>query len=59
MPDKTINIPVTGMSCANCALAIERTVKKLPGVKAASVNFATEQASLSFDPDLVQVEKLV
>jgi Cu+-exporting ATPase len=59
MPDKTINIPVTGMSCANCALAIERTVKKLPGVKAASVNFATEQASLSFDPDLVQVEKFV
>ncbi len=59
MPDKTIHIPVTGMSCANCALAIERTVKKLPGVKAASVNFATEQASLSFDPDLVQVEKLV
>ncbi len=59
MPDKTIHIPVTGMSCANCALAIERTVKKLPGVKAASVNFATEQASLSFDPDLVQVEKFV
>ena len=59
MADKTINIPVTGMSCANCALTIERTVKKLPGVKAATVNFATEQASLSFDPDQVQVEKLV
>jgi Cu+-exporting ATPase len=59
MADKTINIPVTGMSCANCALAIERTVKKVPGVKAAAVNFATEQASLSFDPDQVQVEALV
>jgi len=59
MAEKNINIPVTGMSCANCALAIERTVKKLPGVKAATVNFATEEASLSFDPDLVQVEKLV
>ena len=59
MAEKNINIPVTGMSCANCALAIERTVKKLPGVKAATVNFATEQASLSFDPDQVQVEKLV
>ncbi len=56
MADKTITIPLTGMSCANCALAVERTVKKVPGVKAASVNFATEQASLSFDPDLVQVE---
>jgi len=59
MADKTITIPLTGMSCANCALAVERTVKRVPGVKAASVNFATEQASLSFDPDLVQVEKLV
>lgn len=59
MADKTINIPVTGMSCANCALTIERTVKKVPGVKTASVNFATEQASMSFDPDQVQVEKLV
>jgi len=59
MAEKNINIPVTGMSCANCALAIERTVKKLPGVKAATVNFATEEASLFFDPDLVQVEKLV
>jgi len=59
MADKTVNIPVTGMSCANCALTIERTVKKVPGVKAATVNFATEEASLSFDPDQVQVEKLV
>jgi P-type Cu+ transporter len=59
MADKTINIPVTGMSCANCALTVERTVKKVPGVKAAAVNFATEQASLSFDPDQVQVETLV
>jgi Cu+-exporting ATPase len=59
MAEKNINIPVTGMSCANCALAIEKAVKKVTGVKAASVNFATEQASLSFDPDQVQVEKLV
>ena len=59
MTEKTITIPVTGMSCANCALTIERTVRKLAGVKAATVNFATEQVSLSFDPEQVQVEKLV
>jgi Cu+-exporting ATPase len=59
MTDKTINIPVTGMSCANCALTIERTLKKVSGVKAATVNFATEQASLSFDPDQVQLVKLI
>ncbi|MGE5841681.1 MAG: heavy metal translocating P-type ATPase [Deltaproteobacteria bacterium] len=59
MADETITIPVTGMTCANCALTIERTVKKVPGVKAASVNFAAEQASLSFDPDQVRVDTLV
>jgi Cu+-exporting ATPase len=59
MTEKNINIPVTGMHCANCALAIERSVKKVPGVKSASVSYATEEASLSFDPDQVQVKKLV
>jgi Cu+-exporting ATPase len=59
MTEKNVNIPVTGMHCANCALAIERSVKKVPGVNSASVSYATEEASLSFDPDQVQVKKLV
>ena len=59
MTEKSITFPVTGMSCANCAMSIERTVKKVPGVKAARVNFATEQASVSFDPDQVQVQNLI
>jgi Cu+-exporting ATPase len=59
MAEKKVNIPVTGMTCANCAISIERAVKKLTGVKQASVNFASEQASVSFDPDEVQLPKLV
>jgi len=47
------------MTCANCAMNIERAVKKVPGVKEASVNFATEQASIAYDPDSVQIESLV
>jgi Cu+-exporting ATPase len=47
------------MTCANCALNIERTVKKVPGVKEASVNFATEQAAISFDSDEIQVQNVV
>jgi Cu+-exporting ATPase len=59
MAEKKVNIPVTGMTCANCAINIERAVKKLPGVKQASVNFASEKASVSFDPDEVQLPKVV
>ncbi len=35
MSEKNVTVPVTGMTCANCALNIERNVKKLPGVKEA------------------------
>ena len=59
MGEKRVNIPVTGMTCANCAMNIERAVKKLPGVKEANVNFASEQASVSFDPEAVQVEGVI
>jgi len=53
MPEKNVTIPVTGMTCANCALNIERSLKKLTGIREAHVNFATEQASVSFDTDKV------
>ncbi len=59
MSEKTVTLPVTGMTCANCALNIERNVKKLPGVKEANVNFATEQAAISFDSDEIQIGDLV
>jgi len=59
MPDKNITIPVTGMTCANCALNIERGIKKLSGITEANVNFATEQASVSFDSDEIQIQDVV
>jgi Cu+-exporting ATPase len=59
MPEKNITLPVTGMTCANCALNIERNVKKLEGVRDANVNFASEQAAISFDSDKLQVQDLV
>jgi Cu+-exporting ATPase len=59
MSDDKITLPVTGMTCANCAMNIERTVKKLDGVSDAQVNFAAEQASISFDPGQLQVKDVV
>jgi len=44
-----INLPVSGMTCAACAARIEKTLNRLPGVKAA-VNFATEKAHIEY-PD--------
>lgn len=49
-PDaKKIQIPVTGMNCASCALSIERALKKIDGVKTVSVNYATNKATVDFD----------
>ena len=50
MSERTLNIPVTGMTCANCAANIERGLKKLDGVGDVNVNFASEKANVSFDP---------
>jgi len=58
MSDENVTLPVTGMTCANCALTIQRSLKKVTGVKEANVNFATEQASVSFDMDQVQIKDL-
>ena len=45
-----IKLQITGMTCASCALRVEKSLKALPGVKDASVNLATEQADVSADP---------
>jgi P-type Cu+ transporter len=60
MPEqKTIELPVTGMTCANCVNTVERTLKKTGGVADASVNYATERASVQYDPAQVDVDKLI
>jgi cation-transporting ATPase V/Cu+-exporting ATPase len=49
---------VSGMSCASCALRIERILSKQPGVSAASVNFAGAEARVVFEVDEVDSETL-
>ncbi len=48
MENKKETLQITGMTCASCAAAIERSVAKVPGVISPSVNFATEQLTVSF-----------
>jgi Cu+-exporting ATPase len=53
-----VELPITGMTCASCANRIERKLNKLDGVRA-TVNYATERASVQFDAATVAPEELV
>ena len=59
MTSQTLILPVTGMTCANCAMNIARGLKKLPGISDANVNFAAEQASVTFDPNSATPKDLI
>lgn len=50
---------ISGMTCANCALTIEKGISKMPGVKVAAVNFASEKLSLEYDPKQIKEEEIV
>ncbi|MFD2035842.1 heavy metal translocating P-type ATPase [Belliella marina] len=51
-------IPVEGMSCASCAISIEKTLKSSPGVKEASVNYANHAATIEWEEQSVSLEEL-
>ena len=53
MDSRVFNI--RGMTCAACAQRVEKTIRKLEGVAEVSVNLATEKATVTYDPDQVQV----
>lgn len=46
-----VKIKLGGMTCANCALKIETKLKDLEGVASSVVNFASEEATVEFDPE--------
>jgi len=56
---KKVNIPVTGMHCVNCALNLEKRLRKVNGVVEASVNFATENALIEYLPDMATIEGMM
>lgn len=50
-----ITLPIKGMSCASCVEAVQKTLNSLEGVVSASVNFATEQATIEYFPSQVGI----
>ena len=57
-PRGHVDLVVTGMTCAACAARIEKKLNRLDGVTA-SVNYATEKASVEFDPSALGPDELI
>jgi Cu+-exporting ATPase len=51
---KRINFPISGMNCASCAQTVEKALQAVEGVAQVRVNFATEKATIEYDPSQVK-----
>ncbi|WP_280586922.1 heavy metal translocating P-type ATPase [Halorubrum sp. Boch-26] len=58
MPTRTAHLNVTGMSCANCSASIEDALDDLDGVKSANANYATDEGSVEYDPEVVSLGEI-
>jgi mercuric transport protein len=54
-----VTLAIDGMTCASCGAAIRVTLKKLDGVKDATVNFDDKRANVTYDPSRVTPQKMV
>ena len=58
-PDvQILTFPVTGMSCASCAVSVESILGAQKGVEKAEINYASQLVKVAFHPDLVGPAKL-
>jgi len=56
---KKVEFPVTGMSCASCVAKVEKGLSKMNGISDVKVNFATEKATVKFDPSRIHLGDLI
>lgn len=60
VPTSKVEIPITGMTCVNCAMNIERALsKKTPGIVEVAVNFAIERALIEYIPSVTTIQEIV
>lgn len=60
MPEtKQVTLPVTGMTCANCVVTVERNLKKVAGVNQVMVNLSSERAVVEFNPTMASLDDLI
>ncbi|HPY95554.1 MAG TPA: copper ion binding protein, partial [Clostridia bacterium] len=53
-----VSLPIGGMTCASCSARIEKVLSKMPGMEKASVNLATETATLAYDPAVLRLSEI-
>ena len=53
-----ISLPVEGMTCASCVARVEKSIKKVDGVKDVAVNLASEKATISLDKSKVNIAEI-
>jgi P-type Cu+ transporter len=58
MSSKETTLQISGMTCAACAIRIEKGLNKLEGVEKANVNLALEKSTVSYDPQILKVADL-
>ncbi|MCO6452638.1 MAG: copper ion binding protein, partial [Caldilineales bacterium] len=59
MSEQQLTLPVEGMTCASCSSHVSRSLRKVPGVRDAQVNLATERAQITFTDKPVPLPQLV
>jgi len=57
--EKQSSFRITGMTCATCAARVEKALSEAPGVSSASVNLASEKATVAYNPSVTSEEALV
>src|SRR6056297_1528561 len=58
MSERRSRLELTGMSCANCAGSIEERVGDLAGVSSVTANYATDEGSVTYDPEAVSLAEI-
>ncbi len=54
-----VHLDIDGMTCASCATRVEKKLSRVEGVEGSSVNYATEEATVVYDPQQVEVDDLL
>ncbi len=55
----TVELAVEGMTCASCVRRVERALAKVEGVESATVNLATERATVTYDPERASLDAML
>ncbi|EMA66356.1 heavy metal translocating P-type ATPase [Halorubrum aidingense JCM 13560] len=58
MKTRTAHLDITGMTCANCSGTVGEALESLDGVVEANANFATDEGSVEYDPDVVSLAEI-